>query len=262
MTPGRATSRLRVARFLAGLGCCVALAMVIAGCGSGTPASKPMALVILDQTSSFRTFAPDCARDFVTVAEGVAERKGTLFGGPLLTGDPFSERFSVEKNFEAKVPAAIRGNGELENAYRARQAQQLRGAFVAMSRTQATVGGSPVLQTLARASSFRTQRARQHPFWLVVCSDLANVGDGLDVRQEIDDAAVQRATNAWAPRLRGLRGADLYFIGAGRLRSGSRSRPDSIQQVERILRDIAARVGANVRLIDTQLGDTFPITDA
>jgi hypothetical protein len=252
-----ATSRPRVASRIGAAAAVAAVTLTLGACGSPS-GPKPVALLIADQTSSFKQFAPDCARDFVTVAEAVAERRGHLYAGPLLTGDPFSQRFSVEQDFDAKVPSAIQGNGELEDAYRRRQADKLKGEFTGMARTRARVGGSPVLATLARAASFKEQRARNRPFWLVVCSDLANVGDGLDVRQEIDDATVRRTVKAWTPRLRGLEGADLYFIGAARLKKGSLSKPESIRQIERILRGIADRVGANVRLIDTQLGENFP----
>ncbi len=255
-----ASSKAHAGRRFSSVVLVAAVALVLSACGGGSSStSNPVALAILDETSSFRSFAPDCVHDFVTVAKAVAERRGHLYAGPLLSGDPFSQRFSVEANFDAKVPSAIQGNGELESAYRRRQAENLAAPLSRMARSRATVGGSPVLATLARASSFRQQRARDRPFWLVVCSDLANVGDGLDVRRVINGAAVDRAIRTWAPRLRGLRGADLYFIGAGRVRPGSKTQPESIRQVERILNGIAERDGAHVRLIDTQLGETFPI---
>lgn len=234
------------------------LALLSTGCGSETR-PKPVALAILDETSSFRPFSPACVQDFLTVARGVASRRGHLYAGPLLTGDPYSERFSVDRDFDAPAPASIEGNNELERAYRARLANRLRGPLEAMTHSRPAIGGSPVLATLARASSFRQQRATNHEFWLVTCSDLANIGDGLDARQPINDTNIDRIVRRWAPRLKGLKGADLYFIGAGRLRPGSAARPDSVRQVERIIRALARAVGAHVRLVDTQLGQTFPL---
>ena len=235
------------------------LCIVLVGCGDETAPAKPVALAIVDDTSSFDEFAPECARDFLTVARTVATREGHLYAGPLLTGDPYGQKFAVDANFDEPVPAAIEGNDDLEEAYRKRRAERLASAFEQMARAEPEVGGSPVLSTLERASRFRRDRASGTAFWLVVCSDLANIGDGLDVRRPIDDAAVTRAITQWTSRLSDLKNADLYFVGAGRLRPGSAARPDAIRQIERILYGIAERVGARVRLIDTQLGQTFPI---
>jgi hypothetical protein len=229
------------------------------GSGGGKAQTKPVALAIIDNTSSFDKFAAGCTTDFLTVAQGVAARRGHLYAGALLTGDPFSQTFTVDTDFNRGAPSAIQGNADLEASYRKRQAERLRPAFKRMAKTKAAVGGSPVFTTLERASTFRTQRAQGLPFWLVVCSDLADVGDGLDVRKPISNADVAHAVKRFTPQLEGLKGADLYFISAGRLEPGSTVRPESIRQIERVLREVARKVGANLRLIDTQLGTTFPL---
>lgn len=258
--PESSSSWPPLARWVAVAAVVLLLALAVAACGDDQPkASKPVALAIVDDTSSFDEFAPACARDFVSVAKAVAVREGHLYAGALLTGDPYRQTFAVEADFGEPVPAAIDGNSELEDAYRRRKAEGLASAFERMTRTEPAVGGSPVLSTLERASRFRRDRAPGSAFWLVVCSDLASIGDGLDVRRPIDGAVVSRTVKEWTGRLSGLSGADLYFIGAGRLRPGSAAQPEAIRQVERILHDLADRVGAEVRLVDTQLGQTFPL---
>jgi hypothetical protein len=237
------------------------LAVLIAGCGASSevPQPKPVALVISDASSSFRAFAPDCVPDFETVAAAVAVRRGDLYGGAFVTGNPLGQPFTVEAHFGAPPPPSIAGNGDLEAANRKRQAAALRPALEKMVRTSTPTGGSPVFTSLLRVASFRQQRASGRPLWAVICSDLANVGDGIDVRKPISDGEVHTIVRRWSERLRGLAGTDLYVTGAGRLHRGSRSRPDSIRQVERSIRQIARRVGARVLLIDTQLGSVFPL---
>jgi hypothetical protein len=223
-----------------------------------------VALEVLDETSSFRPFRSDCVPDFLTVAGTVAERGGDLYAGALLTGDPFGKRFLIEEHFAKSVPAAIKGNDELARNYRRRRARALTPRFDQLTTSVPDTPGSPILDTLARVARFKQERVPPgSPFWLVMCSDLANVGNGLDARKPISDQMVDRAAAAWAGPLSGLRGTDFYFIGAGR-RSEADIRPDSVRQVERLLIRLAAdqRVGAHVRLIDTQLGQVFPLEGA
>jgi hypothetical protein len=236
----------------------------LTGCGS-KPGSQgrqraPVALVASDASPSFRPFVGDCARDFERVATAVAERRGDIYGAALVTGNPFGQPLIVQAHLGATPPPSIQGNDQLESAWRQRRARGLRPAFARMVATPTLRSGSPVLTALERVGSFRRQRAGTRPFWAVICSDLANVGDGMDVLKPISDSQVHSIVRRWTGPLRGLRGADLYLIGAGRLKPHSTVLPASIQQVERAIRKIAKRNGAHVRLIDTQLGLTFPLT--
>src|SRR3954468_565579 len=103
---------------LASLALAGLLALSLAACGSSDPQPRPVTLAILDATSSFHKFAPDCVPDFLTVARGVAARSGHLYAGPLLSGDPFSQTFTIDADFASKPPPSIQGNGALEDAYR------------------------------------------------------------------------------------------------------------------------------------------------
>src|SRR4051794_25823348 len=95
------SSAYKGARRLASLALAGLLALFVAACGGGggDAPPKPVALAILDVTSSFHKFARDCVPDFLTVSRGVAERGGHLYAGPLLSGDPYSQRFSVDADF-------------------------------------------------------------------------------------------------------------------------------------------------------------------
>lgn len=234
------------------------LALPVVGCGaSDVPAaSRPVAVLVSDSSASFRTFAPDCVPDFATVARAVAERQGELYGGPLVGGDPFGQPFTIEEHFDDPPPSSIEGNDELEVAHRDRLAAALEPDFGRMVRIRA--GGSPVLTALERVARFRRDRAKDRPFWIVACTDLGGIEAGVDVRKPISDAEVRAIVARWSGRLRDLAGSDLYVIGARRVREGSAALPASITQVEKALRRIAERVGARVRLVDTQLGQTFP----
>lgn len=246
-------------------GVAVALAlgalMILFGCENDPETSGAFALTIRDRSTSFAQFSADCVPDFMQVAMAVAERSGDLYGGALLGADPFGAAISIEAHFDESPPPAIAGNERLEREFRRRRAASLRSRFDALARLP-VVGGSPVLRTLERAARFTDQRAEgAHPVWIVVCSDLANVGSGLDVRRPITNSQVHAAIDRWTPRLGGLRGADLYFVGAGRRAPGADSLPASIRQVERVVAEVASRVGARVRLMDTRLGQRFPLMD-
>lgn len=252
--------RARLLRAVAVALAICALGVALSGCGGDAGKGRAFALTIRDRSTSFAQFSADCVPDFMRVAAAVAERSGDLYGGAFLGKDPFGASVTVEAHFNEAVPPEIAGNGDLELAHRRRQAAKLRPQFDELVRLP-VAGGSPVLLTLERAAHFTAQRARKAtPVWIVVCSDLANVGDGLDVRRPISDAAVRRSIGRWAPRLRGLRGAELYFIGAGRRAPDADSLASSIRQVERVIAGAARRVGARVRLVDTSLGTRFPMS--
>src|SRR4051812_13211252 len=84
---------------------------VLAGCGLEPSSSSraPVGLVGSDASPSFRPFVHDCARDFQKVATTVAERRGDIYGGALVTGNPFGQRLVIEKHFGASPPPSIQG---------------------------------------------------------------------------------------------------------------------------------------------------------
>jgi hypothetical protein len=238
------------------------MAAVVAACGSSGSEGEepPVAFLLSDATSSFVDFSEDCVKDFMNVARATAERGGDLYAGPLVTGDPYRQPWTIEAHFEAASPSSIEGNRTLERAHRLRQVDRLEQRFGEMVQERAEIGGSPVLDALARVADFRTQRAADRPFSVLVCSDLANIDATLDTRREITPEQVGSAVDEWSRKLNALHGSDLYFVGVGRLRPGSKARPESIAQMKRVLRAVAERIGARVRVIDTQLGDQFPVS--
>src|SRR5687767_4648228 len=103
-------------------------ACALAACGAA-PSERPFALLVSDATSSFIDFGDDCVSDFQTVARVIAEREGDLYAGPLVTGDPYRQRWTVERHFGEDPPPSIKGNADLELAHRRRQAEDLAGDF-------------------------------------------------------------------------------------------------------------------------------------
>jgi hypothetical protein len=88
---------------------------------------------------------------------------------------------------------------------------------------------------------------------LMIATDGAIIGDGIDSRAPITEETVERAAARWGPRLRGLQDARLYFVGVG---MGSQKEID-IDGCEAVVRAVAAACDADVRVWGQTLGEAF-----
>jgi len=230
-----------------------------AAAGAPRASSTTIALFVFDVTTSFEQAAPSCVNDMLPVARWVAARRGSVYAGALMTGDPQTQPWEVEEHFNKPAPAAIRGNDRMERSHRMADAEKLKSRLLDIANSEPAHGGSPVLKMLHRTADFRRQRAARAMFIAVVCSDLAAFGDRLDVTKPIPQQRVDDVFNEWRGRFDDLAGADLYFVGVGRSDLEENVDPDSLTKVKELVRSLVEDAGARVRLMDTQLGDIFPL---
>lgn len=106
-------------------------------------------------------------------------------------------------------------------------------------------GGSPLFSALEDSATVladghlpRTTSRR-----VVLFSDAAIVGDGIDARRRVTPAEANAVIARFSPRLAGLRGAKIWIIGAG---SGTNIDRRTFVTIRRIIERLATKVGAQL----------------
>ncbi len=223
----------------------VALCTAVAGCGAGQPktadqepapsATRPVDLVFGD-CSSFRQYTKAFVPDMVTIAEtsALAKPRRTLWAGcfdgaPLRTLD-----WKPTIDF-GEEPPELKQNRTLGDRVALGRALGMKQKFEAMVNTPTKVPGSGQLEALELAGQ-TANVGRVFMFTDAEINEIEGVKLAVATPREID-----ATINRWAPRLSGLKGVELMFIGVGRGTNNSRG----VRNAERLFHGIANRVGAS-----------------
>lgn len=230
-------------------------AAALAGRGEERP--PPLVSVLTDDVSdSFDSIAKECVDDQIQVATATALSRGELFGG-VNDGAPLSRGWDIQRNFEAELPETLNGNAGLQNGWLRRRAQSLRPELEKLAQAVARHPGSPVLEGLERIALFRAQQFPKARFHVVLCTDLAVIGEGIDIRKPVEQWDVERTLDIYSKRLKGLTGARVFLIGVGKVERGYFP-PDRLRAVISFVEKLLRRVDAQLVVADTDLGSAFP----
>lgn len=109
--------------------------------------------------------------------------------------------------------------------------------------------GTPLLSVLALCARTLEDAAASPDAdrRVVLYTDGALIGDGLDVRAGISGSALDATIKRFAPRLTGLHGARVWLIGVG---SGTTISSETLDQVHALLSTLLDRVGARLAGFD------------
>ena len=223
----------------------VVLCTAAAGCGTDNAkvehrppapaAERPLDLVYGD-CSSFRRYTKAFVPDMVTIAQtsALAKPRRTLWAGcfdgaPLRTLD-----WKPTIDF-ADEPDELEHNRTLGDRVALGRALGMKRKFEAMAETPTKVSGSGQLEALELAAQ-TPNVGRVFMFTDAQINQIEGVRLNAATPGEID-ATIRR----WAPRLKGLEGVQLMFIGVGRGTSNS----GGVRNGERLFRGLARRVGAS-----------------
>lgn len=105
--------------------------------------------------------------------------------------------------------------------------------------------GSPLLSVLAQcadelARAVAPENAERR---VVIYTDGAIIGDGLDARDGITDDQMQAAVAKFGPLLHGLRGAKVWFVGVG---SGTTITPETLRVIKTMMAMVISRGGGEL----------------
>lgn len=221
------------------------LAAAIVGCGDtdsarkttnpGQPSATRTVDLIYGDCSSFRRYTKAFVPDMVTIAQtsALATPRRTLWAG-CFDGAPLRTLVWKPKIDFSELRPELRANRQLADRFVVARALGLKRQFEAMASTPTRVPGSGQLEALELAA--QTQGVGR--VFLFTDAEV-NQLDGLRLADATPDA-IQATINRWAPRLKGLRGAQLMFVGVGR----GTANTGGVRNAEALFRGLAKRVGA------------------
>lgn len=223
----------------------VVLCTAVVGCGTqqqkvedpqpGPPAAQPVDLVFGD-CSSFRRYTKEFVPDMVTIAEtsALANPRRTLWAG-CFDGAPLRTLVWNPMIDFSQEPPELRQNRTLGDRVALGRALGLKQKFEAMADTPMKVPGSGQLEALELAAQ-TANVGRVFMFTDAVINEIQGVP-----LASATPAQINATINTWAPRLTGLKGVQLMFIGVGRGTDNS----GEVRNAERLFHGLADRVGAS-----------------
>jgi hypothetical protein len=235
------------------------LCTAAAGCGAsntptkdkipGPPAARPLDLVFGD-CSSFRLYTKAFVPDMVTIAENsaLAKPRRTLWGA-CFDGAPLRTlKWNPTIDF-GDEPKELKRNHTLGDRVALGRALGTRKKFEAMANTPMKVPGSGQLEALEVAAQ-TANLGRVYMFTDAALNEIEGINLATATEAEIDALVAH-----WAPRLNGLKGVQLMFIGVGRGTGNSAA----VRNAERLFRGLATAVGASYFAWTLALPSDFPV---
>jgi hypothetical protein len=198
-------------------------------------ASRPLDLVLPDCSRSFRRASEQLVPEMVAVALDSAAQRRTLWAA-CFAGAPLRHLVWKPKVDFNELPGPFARNPGLAERFNTARALGLRRKFERIiRRTPRKAPGSGQFEALELASQ-TPGVGRVFMF----TDALVLEPDGVVLRTATR-AEVKQAINRWAPRMSGLKGTELVFVGVG---LGSLS-AKSVRNAQALFSGLAQRVGAS-----------------
>jgi hypothetical protein len=192
-------------------------AWIVTNVGGGSlPPVGPDALVeLVDITLSTDNDRDDYLEDMTKVVDYAALNREPVYADAF-DGNPRARvTWRVQHDF-ATIPPYYRSNPDLVTSYLEGQAHALTPRLRALTAMEAVRRGTPLGATLKLAADLCAQQhAAELGCRVFIFTDGEFIGEGIDSRREIDPADQRTFVDAWAPRLGGLAGATVTFVGVG-----------------------------------------------
>lgn len=213
---------------------------LLAACGPGnsteTNPDRQLDLVLGDCSASFHDYSAAFVPEMIKVAESSAlsdpRRKlwaGCFDGAPLRTLD-----WNPTVDFSAE-PDELKDNPPLGDKVAIGRALGLKEALTEMLRTSPKVKGSGQLEALELASQ-TPDVGRVFVFTDAVINEI----EGVDLRNATP-SEIDSTVKLWTPRLAGLKGVDVMFVGVGR----GAGRSAAVRNAQLLFTKLARAVGAS-----------------
>jgi hypothetical protein len=170
-------------------------------------------VLVLDGSASFATEVDSCPALLAPVAERAARRFDRLLIASFAR-DALGRPWSYEVDYQVEYDKA-HDEGDVEFATRDEWAEdqaEIATAELVQAADRTTEYGSALLEQLERIAVEMKDRD-DRMLAIAVCTDGEIVDEKVDVRKRFDQA---QAIELWLPRLDGLQGATVRFIGFGR----------------------------------------------
>ncbi len=239
------------ARFVATillLAIAVAASAVLAGCGGGEAGAqeggsaaggaseaRPLDLLLADCSHSFRRESLQLVPEMVTVARDSADRRHELWAA-CFAGSPLQDLVWKPTIDFGDLPGPLARNPHLADRFNVARALGLEGEFERIVRdTPRGAPGSGQLEVLELASQ-TPGVGRVFLFTDARIFEPEGILLGNASRTEVEGAV-----DHWAPRMRGLAGVELVFVGGGLGAPSSRG----VRNARALFRGLAQRVGAS-----------------
>lgn len=236
-----------------------AIVLVLPGDAEPTP-REPVALVqyvdcspsMVDVLRSLGDEAHDIALSAGT--PGSRMLAGTFAGSTART----AERWQVRTEYDLDLDATGGNERKARELLEIDARKEARRVKALLGCPDGSVPGSPLLSALEAAGIAFDDAALERGVdrHVVLYSDGAIVGDGLDVRRGITATDVRAAVRDWPPRLFGLRGASVWVIGAD---SGHRGiSRETMRRVRAVMERVLAGAGARLEAFGPDAG-SYPV---
>ncbi len=236
--------RARLAASLLALAVALALLAGCGGGGGGTQSgsavlgapdeSRPLDLLLPDCSHSFRHESLRLVPEMVTVALDSAAHERKLWAA-CFAGSPLRDLVWKPTIDFGDLPGPLSHNPSLAERFNAARALGLKSEFERIIRdTPRGTPGSGQLEALELAGQ-TPGVGRVFPFTDARILEPEGVELG-----NASQAEVERTVEHWAPRMRGLAGVELVFVGGGLGAPSSKG----VRNAEALFRGLAHRVGA------------------
>lgn len=223
--------------------------VLMAGCGGGEEAtaqegspiaqgaseSRPLDLLLPDCSHSFRHKSLQMVPEMIRVALDSADRQRELWAA-CFAGSPLRDLVWKPTIDFGDLAGPLAHNPRLADRFNAARALGLKGEFERIIReTPRGTPGSGQLEVLELAG----QTPGVGRVFLFTDARILEP-EGI-LLGDASHAEVERAIHHWAPRMRGLAGVELVFVGAGLGAPSSRG----VRNARALFRGLAQEVGAS-----------------
>jgi hypothetical protein len=207
--------------------------------------------IVYGDCSSFRGNTEAFVPQMVTIAERSAIEQRVLWAG-CFDGAPLRTLHWKPKVDFGDLPRDVRRNATVAKRVDLARALGMRRSFMTMIRTTPRrVRGSGQLEALELAAETKGV-GRVFMFTDGIVHQVDGISLNTATRAQID-----RTIARWAPRLTGLRGATLLFVGVGR----DAYRTAVVRNAKELFRGLAAKVGVARFGWDVELPADFDVTE-
>jgi hypothetical protein len=227
----------------------VAASASLAGCGGGEEAraregspvaagageSRPLDLLLADCSHSFRHESLQMVPEMVAVARDSADRQRELWAG-CFAGSPLRDLVWEPTIDFGDLPGPLARNPHLADRFDAARALGLEGEFERIIRD--TPRGSPGSGQLEALELAAQTPGVGRAFLFTDARILEPEGILLGNASRTE---VEQVIDHWSPRMRGLAGVELIFVGGGLGAPSSRG----VRNARALFRGLAQRVGAS-----------------
>ena len=179
------------------------------------PAGNDAYVELVDITLSTDDDRDTYLVDMQAVADHAALGRDVIYADAF-DGNPRAHvRWRVHRSFR-RLPAFYHGNPDLIDSYLQGQGRALAPRLQALVASRAVRAGTPLGATLLLAADLcAQQRTVGLGCRVFIFTDGEFIGEGIDSRRPIPASAQRAWLDAWAPRLGGLAGARVSFVGVG-----------------------------------------------